>query len=202
MFSFSLTPAGIVRKSEIELHWSTNEVIATPYFGKVMPGNRFQLIWRFIQFRNPDLAVTAAVKKDNLFKIRPVLDYLLGKFRTLFLPGQNIGIDEGMLKWRGRLAFKVYCKEKPVKYGIKSYILCDSDTGYCWNLRPYSEKGWTVDKTVKFLIDDLEGKGHNLFMDNFYVSVRLAHELIGEKWRTNICGTMRMHRGEPVEIKR
>ena len=38
-------------------------------------------------------------------------------------------------------------------------------------------------------------------MDNFYISVRLAHELTGEDWVTNICGTMRKHRGEPDEIK-
>ena len=71
---FALSPAGIVRKPEIELHWSTNELIATPYFNKVMPRNRFQLIWRFLQFRNPDLPVDAKVKKDGLYKVRPVLD--------------------------------------------------------------------------------------------------------------------------------
>ena len=39
--------------------------------------------------------------------------------------GEHIDIDEGMLKWRGRLSFRVYNKEKPTKYGIKGFILAD-----------------------------------------------------------------------------
>ena len=85
--------------------------------------------------------------------------------------------------------------------GIKSYILCDSDTGYCWNLKPYSGKGSTVDSTVRYLISSLANKGYSLYMDNFYISVRLAHQLTGEDWGTNVCGTMRKHRGEPDVIK-
>ena len=202
LFCFFSNPAGIIKKTEIELYWSTYEPIATPYFGRVMSRNRFTLIWRFLQFRHPDLPATAAVKEDSLYKVRPVLDYLLDRFQSLFTPGQNIGIDEGMMKWRGRLHFRVYQKDKPVKYGVKSYILCDSATGYCWNLKPYCGKGSTVDNTVKQLLGDLKRKGYNLFMDNFYMSVRLSEALIGEQLRTNVCGTMRMHRGEPLEIKK
>ena len=55
---------------------------------------------------------------------------------------------------------------------------------------------------MRYLISSLANKGYNLYMDNFYISVRLAHQLIGEDWRTNVCGTMRKHRGEPDEIKK
>ena len=48
--------------------------------------------------------------------------------------GEHIAIDEGMLKWKGRLSFRVYNKEKPTKYGIKACILADSTSGYCWNM--------------------------------------------------------------------
>ena len=34
----------IVHKPEIEMHWSLNPVIATPYFGRTMSRNRFQII--------------------------------------------------------------------------------------------------------------------------------------------------------------
>ena len=59
-----------------------------------------------------------------------------------------------------------------------------------------------MDSTVRYLISTLTKKGYNLFMDNFYISVRLAHELTGDEWLTNVCGTMRKHRGEPDEIKK
>jgi len=50
------------------------------------------------------------------------------------------GIDEGMLKWRGRLFFSGYMKDKPVKCSVKSCILADSRTGYCWNLGIYHKE--------------------------------------------------------------
>ena len=81
-------------------------MIATPYFGRVMSRNRFQIIWRFLQFKDPDVVVDAEMREDNLHKVRPVLAYLQTKFATLYQPNKNIGIDEGMLKWRGRLHFR------------------------------------------------------------------------------------------------
>lgn len=29
------------------MYWSTDDMLATPYFNKVMPHNRFEIIWRF-----------------------------------------------------------------------------------------------------------------------------------------------------------
>ncbi len=51
---------------------------------------------------------------------------LLKKFRDLYMLEDHISFDEGMLSWRGRLSFRVYMNNKPIKYGIKSYILADS----------------------------------------------------------------------------
>ena len=118
-FSFTLSPAGIVKKAELEHYWATDEMISTPYWGRVMSRNRFQIIWRFLQFKDPDLVVTAAVKADALFKVRWVLDYMQQKFNTLYQPARNIGIDEGMLKWRGRLHFRCYQK---VTFFACSYV--------------------------------------------------------------------------------
>lgn len=81
-------------------------------------------------------------------KVRSVLDYLVTKFQELYKPNTNICIDEGMLLWRGHLAFKVYNHQKPVKYGIKSYNLCDSETGYCFNLKPYCGESASLGDTV------------------------------------------------------
>ena len=172
------------------------EPIATPYFSKTMSRNRFQIIWQFLHFRDGD----TAIEGDRLFKVRPVLDYLLAKFRQMFLLSENISIDEGMLKWRGRLSFKVYSPDKPCKYGIKSYILSDSATGYCFNLKPYCGTPSTLQETVVFLLDGLSGFGYKLYMDNFYNSVSMC-ELLTSFHKTNVCGTLRRNRGEPQAIK-
>jgi len=117
----------------------------------------------------------------------------------MYQPNANICIDEGMLLWRGRLAFRVYNPQKPVKYGIKSYILCDSETGYCYNMKPYCGDAAALGDTVVFLLDRLAGYGYRLFMDNFYNSVGLCERLLDLK--THVCGTLRKNRGEPPVIR-
>ncbi len=134
-----------------------------------------------------------------MYKVRPVLDYIVGKFKELYQPWENICIDEGMMQWRGRLSFKVYNPQKPVKYGIKSYILCDSRTGYCFNMQPYVGQASTLGDTVFSLLDRLPGHGYTLYMDNFYNSVALCEQLL--KSKTNVCGTLRKNRGEPQIIR-
>ncbi|KAK7893501.1 hypothetical protein WMY93_022653 [Mugilogobius chulae] len=188
---------GIVKKPELEMYWSTDEVLSTPYYSKVMSRNRFQIILRFLHF-NDNNAVQAD-NTDKLHKIRPVVDYLISKFKELYQPAKNISIDEGMLLWRGRLVFKVYNPLKPVKYGIKSYILCDSQTGYCFNMKPYAGESTPLGDTVVQLLDRLSGHGYKLYMDNYYNSVSLCQRLLHLK--THVCGTLRKNRGEPEDFQ-
>lgn len=115
---------GYVKKPNIELYWSVDEVDATPYFSKTMSRNRFQIIWRFLHYNNN----ASQDVTDKMYKGRPVFDYTVEKFKEMYQPGQNICIDEGMMLWRGRVSFRVYNPQKPVKYGIKSA------TGYCFNM--------------------------------------------------------------------
>ncbi len=90
---------------------------------------------------------------DRLYKVRPVLDHVLLKFGELYQPHSNICIDEGMMAWCGPLAFRVYNPQKPVKYGIKSYIICDSESGYCFGMKPYYGEAGDLGDTVVTLLD-------------------------------------------------
>ncbi|KAL7404530.1 hypothetical protein ABVT39_016045 [Epinephelus coioides] len=188
---------GIIRKPELEMYWSTDEMLATPYFNKVMSRNRFQMILRFLHFT--DNEARPANNTDNLYKVRPVLDYLVSKFREMYQPSENICFDEGMLLWRGHLVFRVYNPQKPIKYGIKSYILCDSKTGYCFNLKPYHGEASALGDMIISLLDRLAGHGYKLFMDNYYNSISLCERLLDLD--THVCGTLRKNRGEPPVIQ-
>ena len=95
---------GYIKKPSLEMYWSVDEVDATPHFCKTMPRNRFQIIWRFLHFNNN----ASQDASDKMYKVRPVLDYIVEKFKELYQPGQNICIDEGMMQWRGRLSFRMY----------------------------------------------------------------------------------------------
>lgn len=66
---------------------------------------------------------------NKLYKLGTVLDYLNEKFQSLYVPGENMCIDESMMPWRGRLSFRQYIPSKRHKYGIKflNYV-CHTDT--------------------------------------------------------------------------
>lgn len=135
---------GYLKKPNLDLYWCVDEVDATPYFSQTMLRNRFQLIWRFLHYNDNRLQDAT----DQMYKVRPVLDYIAKKFKDLYQPGQNTCIDKGMMLWRGRLSFRVYNPQKPIKYSIKSYILCDTGKGYCFNMKPYVGEGSTLPDTV------------------------------------------------------
>ena len=161
-----------------------------------MSRNRFELVLSFLHLNNNE--ERAPDCDDRLFKVRPIIDHFLQKFCNMYTPHQDISIDEGMLSWRGRLGFRVYNPKKPVKYGIKSYVLTDSSNGYCWNLKPYCGVGATLEETILTLLGDLLHCGHNLFMDNFHNSFQLSKKLL--RLGTHTCGTLRRDRGAPAVV--
>ena len=161
---------GIIKKPSMYMYWSTDDMVRTPFFSKIMSRNRFGEISRYLYFN--DQMQLAPDNEDRLYKLRPVIDYLTEKFKSLYQPHEQISIDEGTLKFKGRLRFRVYNPAKPIKYGIKSYVIADSITAYCWNLRVYDGLPSTLHDTIFGLVAGLEELHHKLFMDNFYNSVR------------------------------
>lgn len=95
-----------------------------------MTYNRFVLIKRLLHFSDPTDNQTLTNDEKKLQKIQPVIDHLQKKFCSLYLPRQEIAIDESLLKWQGRLSFAQKIATKAAKVGVKSYELCESDTGY------------------------------------------------------------------------
>ena len=104
------------------------------------------------------------------------------------------------MKWRVCLSFRVYQKDKPTKYGIKSYILADAKTKYCWNIDIYHGTSKTLKETVTALLTPVcTSMWYSLYMDNFYNSLALSESLLDKKDHT--VRTLRKHRGEPLESR-
>lgn len=47
-----------------------------------------------------------------------------------------------MIAYKGRHKWKVYMPLKPIKFGFKAYVLCESDSGYVlnWSLNTGKDK--------------------------------------------------------------
>ena len=65
------------------------------------------------------------------YKIWPIFEIFVDKCQEVYAVGKHNAIDKGMLTWRERLSLRIYNKDKPIKCGIKDYILADTASGYC-----------------------------------------------------------------------
>ena len=100
-----------MKKPTLASNWSTRASIETPHFARTMPRNRFELLKRYFHFSDNETADTS----DPLYKVRAVSDYLVQRFKALYIPAKQLSVDEAMLLWKGRLGFKVYQPCKPIK---------------------------------------------------------------------------------------
>ena len=144
----------------------------------------------------PESALT-----HRIDKVRPLLDTILTSFQSALYPGCDIAVDETMVGFKGRVSFRQYCPMKPIKWGLKAFVLADSTTGYIVNIIPYT--GWETKEiylsqcnpdlplyaqVVVALVDKYLGKQHHLYADRFYSSVPLVDEL--ERQGTRYTGTL------------
>ena len=132
--------------------------------------------------------------------------------------------------FKGRVSFLQYLPKKPTKWGMKAYVLADSSNGYVYNWKLYTGRYITItihswvaiihkllfdagkDKSlppgekshphtvVLELLQGLEGRGHHVYVDNYYTSPALFSDLQDKGF--GACGTVRANRrGLPIEIK-
>lgn len=123
-------------------------------------------------------------------------------FQALYTPKEAICIDEAMCPWRGQSAFRVYMQDKPIKWGLKLYELCESSSGYVCNLEVMCHEPGISNKPLDVclrLLEPYANDGHTLYVDNYYCNPELAHRLSAEN--TNVVGTVRSNRiGLPKDL--
>jgi len=71
------------------------------------------------------------------------MDILLAKFRKYYVLSHDVAVDEPMIGFTGRLSFWQYMPAKPIKRGIKCWMLCDSRSGYLSNFEVYLGRNTT-----------------------------------------------------------
>lgn len=138
-------------------YWTTSIVISTPFFPLVMPRNRFWLLLCFFHLGDNEQVWRGMAGYNTLSKLRLLYKNIVHAFWSVFSPHQHLSLDEGMVPWLGNLFFRVYNPDKPKKYGIKAYILCDPVTDYCSRFKLYTGKS--------DLLSNSNGATYDLVMD-------------------------------------
>ena len=135
-------------------------------------------------------------------KIKPVLDVLEKTFFENYSPGQELSVDEAMIKYKGRVKRgKVKMPKKPIKEGFKVWCCCCACCGYLCTFQVYAgkptdpvtgrkvtEKGLTM-RVVQDLLRPFVGFNHVAYMDNYFTSGPLIEAL--EKDGIYTAGTIK-----------
>ena len=172
---------GIHSNKVIQDNWSS-DLLSETNIGKYISYDRFLLIHRCFHLNDNE-------KKDltdPIYKVRPLFVFLLGNWRRHYKFSKRLTIDECMIKFNGRLSFKQYIMNKPVKWGIKGFLICNSYNGYCYNIKlfygkkttPLSEK---LSKSENIVLDFVNGGIHDfsgsiIYIDNYYMGPNLLNE--------------------------
>ena len=188
-------------------YWSRDPLLHYSPIADRIPRDRFRELSRYLHFvDNASLPPRESPDYDRLGKVRPLINHLSHKFQSLYQPNMEVAVDEAMIKFQGRSSLKQYMPLKPIKRGIKVWVLADSHNGYFSEFEIYTgKKGNSPEKdlgarVVKTLTASLKGKNHHVFFDNFFTNERLVQDLLENAIYS--CGTARKDRkGFPSDLK-
>ena len=182
----------LIYKDRYESYWRSKDsvICQTPGFPNTMPRDRFLAIWsalHCVDEEDPQLD-----KTDKIYKARPVFNHLLTKFKHHYVPECDLSLDEGMIPTKNKLSIKQFIKDKPIRWGIKTFLLCDSENGYIVNAEVYTGRrddsndvanlGVTGNLVVR-MTEEYSDQNYmyTVYTDRFYTSVQLAEYLMTQK---------------------
>ena len=100
------------------LYWTTKFPLDVRGVADVMSINCFQQLFRCLHLADNSAQIPVGQPgHDRLFKVRGLLNLLIPKFESEYPIHQECAIDEAMIPFKGRLAFKQYMKAKSTRVG-------------------------------------------------------------------------------------
>ena len=116
----------IINNPSNDTQWSKDPFLSTPIFSRLMPRDRLEQIQKMIQI----IDSLQEDPNDCLRKLSYFLDLLSKSFASVYVPEQNIAVDECLSLSKGRLKFCVCILSKTERYSVKIYMFCESSTVY------------------------------------------------------------------------
>ena len=159
------------------------------------------MLTKFIHFADNDLFNPEDDNRDRLYKIREVCELFRKQWKAVYNPGRDLCVDESLVLFKGRLAFKQYIRTKRSRFGMKFYTL-STDTGitldniiYCGRLEEDLDQvdGYlTTERIPITMMKDYLEEGRVLYLDNYYMTPKLTQFLLDHG--TYTVGTVRANR--------
>ena len=180
----------------MEMHFLWSLQYGPPFIKAAMSRDRFKEIHTLFRFDDKN---TRQVRRQQSLLAPPVkevseeMERLLKRYYKL---GPFISVDEQLVGFRGRCAFRMYMPSKPDRYGLKIFLAANSSTCYPLTILPYLGQQtsdlagglglgyYAVTKTCEQFFNG----GRNITTDRWFTSMPLAAHLAANK--TTLVGTM------------
>lgn len=182
---------GLAPLPTIANYWRKKGIYIS-HIPKYMQLRRFELLLRTFHLSNNE----ECPRGDRLFKVQGLIDLLVSKYKSAYIPEEDLCIDESIIPFVGRLSFRQYIKNKHHRYGIKVFKLCLKEANTI-GFRIYAGKEATPGleistKIVTEMTHEYLNFGRTVYTDKWYTSVNLAHQLLDRN--THLVGTLRNNR--------
>ena len=188
---------GLVKVSgDIRKYWSTKSVYHGLWARKILSRDRYRALSAFLHVVDP----TNEIPGEKLRKVIEFVASFKERCKILYQPFQKLAVDERMVKSKHRSGIKQSMKDKPIKQGLKLWVLADSANGYTVDFNIYigkdatkesSEHGLSYDVVME-LMQPFLNQGYHLYLDNFYTSPQLVKDLF--ECGTHSTGTVKVNR--------
>ena len=159
--------SGYVDMPRRPTYWKHNEDTNTTTVSSLLSRNRFDEI-----MQNLHLAGNSNLdKEDKSAKVRPLINKLNDQCLAKYLSEQAVSIDESMVPYLGRQGWKKYMRNKPVKFGYKSWVT-EITIGYAIQFYPCTGKDENYDSnqrlaTLAGKLPSQVGSSYHIIMDDF-----------------------------------
>ncbi|XP_038554117.1 piggyBac transposable element-derived protein 4-like [Micropterus salmoides] len=174
--------AGVYRSKNESLTSLWEEETGRIIFRATMSLKKFRLISDNVRFDDKRTR-RACFRNDKLAAFRTLWEKWTSILPVNFNPGRDICVDEQLVPFRGRCAFRQYIPSKPAKYGLKIYLI-------------YGEAGWTSRRGGTGEAgpprDDRGAPGLCCHLRNFFTSYGAAEEHL--KSKIALVGTIRKNK--------
>lgn len=191
--------SGYNKRPQEWMYWSKEKDIECPIISSILSSKNFKKIKSNIHFADNN----SLNKEDKFSKIRPLLILVNQSLQQFGLFSKELCIDEQMIPFYGRHSCKMFIKSKPVRFGYKAWILCNSK-GYPFSVDLYqgASKKSEGPLSTRVVLDSLkcvqDFNSHELYFDNFFNSHSLLSKLKDMGMRAT--GTLRTNRTNSCPI--
>ncbi|CAF1090732.1 unnamed protein product [Rotaria sordida] len=110
------------QRNQRQLNDATNQTKSKKW--KELDRTELEAFLGFLRFDDRQLRD----KFDHLTPIRTIFEYFVKQLPQHFILSENLTTDEQLVPFRDRCSFVQYMPNKPSKYGLKFWVLCDVDS--------------------------------------------------------------------------